>query len=70
MAGAMEDIICRFLGHEPELGRLQRSPNTPHTHLRYSKCSRCGMDLGYQREYHDAVTEPELFGDISNLISR
>lgn len=57
----MWKVICRLFGHKVEFGPLQRSPNTVYTHWRDIKCPRCGADLGFKKEYRDALTEPELF---------
>jgi hypothetical protein len=53
--------LCTFVGHKIEFGPLQRSPNTSYTHWRDITCPRCGESLGFKKEYHDALTEPELF---------
>lgn len=52
---------CRVFGHKERVGDLKLSPNTVYTHLRHITCSRCGTDIGWRTEYHDALTEPELF---------
>ncbi|BCH56045.1 hypothetical protein RvVAR031_36550 [Agrobacterium vitis] len=54
-------LICRIFGHTKQMGQLQRSPYTCHTHIRSITCSRCGEILGCYHEYHDIQKEPELF---------
>ena len=53
--------VCRVLGHKKYVGDLKRSPYTVYTHYRDITCSRCGAYIGGTTEYHDALTEPELF---------
>lgn len=57
----MKEIICWLLGHKAKVGPLMRSPNTAFTHWREIDCERCGAPLANKKEYHDALTEPELF---------
>lgn len=57
----MMKLLCRIFGHKKSVGGLKRSPYTVHTHWRDITCSRCGASLGWRNEYHDALTEPELF---------
>lgn len=58
----MKRLICWLFGHRVDQGPLQRSPNTVYTHWRDLYCSRCGeRHEGRILEYHDAITEPELF---------
>lgn len=56
-------IVCRIFGCKPVEGDLKRSPYTVYTHWRDVNCARCGRDMGRAIEYHDALTEPELFND-------
>lgn len=57
----MKRLICFLIGHRVEFGPLERSRFTTYTHWRDIYCSRCGERHGYKKEYHDALTEPELF---------
>ncbi|ASR06906.1 hypothetical protein CHY08_07115 [Rhizobium leguminosarum bv. viciae] len=59
-------FICSIVGHKPQEGPLKRSPYTSYTHWRDVTCSRCGHDMGRNREWRDALTEPELFREPVN----
>lgn len=64
MTGMVEKlarVICRVIGHKESVGELQRSPYTVFTHWRDVTCSRCGARIRGEPEYHDAITEPDLF---------
>lgn len=55
-------FICSIVGHKPQEGPLKWSPHTVHTHWRDITCSRCERDMGFVKEYYDALKDPELFG--------
>lgn len=57
----MKNLICRIIGHKPKAGDLERSPYTVYTHWQDIHCERCGVYLGCQTHYKDALTEPEFF---------
>jgi hypothetical protein len=58
---SISSLICKMFGHQPEDGRLQRSPYTVHTHWRDRHCKRCGEKLGSEKMYIDANLRADLF---------
>lgn len=56
-------LICRWFGHRQQMGPRRFSPWTVYTHSRDLTCSRCGADLGMVKEYHNALTHPEIWNE-------